>query len=174
MPFRLHSLAATPAFFAALSLLLGTTATGACAATPQNKEALSGNWVTTGSNVATTFTQVTPSVGVSLFPSANGGGDTNEEITAQTSPHLLRLSPQSLDTIIASDGVPFNTQDSGDGTYVSSTLGEPSLSRGDGGAAAVVPEPGPMVTVVVLGFMTGVALLRGQSRVSAARLIVNG
>ena len=42
-------------------------------------------------------------------------------------------------------------------------------STSDTGVSAV-PEPGVLVSVISLGFMTGVALLRGQGRPSAFRV----
>ena len=147
-------------WFALLSVLALTGGTSAFAQTPQNANGTLLGTVTTGNTVAaSTFTQG------------------SEGTTAQSSARFLNLAPDETAAPKwhsengpsfggETDRLGFGTTSSAyDHLYLSTvTADNVTLS---GGGPAPVPEPGILVTVISLGFTTGVALLRGQNRASS-------
>lgn len=146
-------------WFVLLSILVLTSGTSAFAQTRQKEGVtLAGSSVTTGNTVAaSTFTQG------------------SEGTTAQSEARFLNLAPDVVPTPdrqaetdpsfgSETEMLGFGAMSGFDHLY-SSTVTADNVTLS--GGPAPVPEPGILVTVISLGFTTGVALLRGQNRVSS-------
>lgn len=156
------------ALLAAGLALGGSSSTSAFAQTLQTGGFESGtpmgDWVTTGKAVAaTTFTQTSQAA-----PDEAATALFDDPYFAQETP-AANVGDAQAETDPFFHSGRFAAQTGGENLFGYRNTSTPVFDNGAFGGAggvAAVPEPGIMVTVVALGFTTGVALLRGKKRVT--------